>query len=112
MAESHGTAKQPIGGTSSHTEAEGGAHPFPPFQTSTLNAPIAVVTMLSARFRSTIGLLPAPALNGFPSYPNIERASRHAVQVPGFDETDASRGGDNCSTTKWCACGSGVGGLA
>jgi F-type H+-transporting ATPase subunit b len=35
MAESHGGAKEPAGGTSSHTEAEGGARPFPPFQTST-----------------------------------------------------------------------------
>jgi F-type H+-transporting ATPase subunit b len=35
MAESHGGTKEPTGGTSSHTEAEGGARPFPPFQTST-----------------------------------------------------------------------------
>ena len=34
MAEGHGGAKAPTG-TSSHTEAEGGAHSFPPFQKDT-----------------------------------------------------------------------------
>ena len=35
MAESHGGAKEPAKGTSAHTEAEGGAHSFPPFQKDT-----------------------------------------------------------------------------
>ena len=35
MAEGHGGAKEPTNGTSSHTETEGGAHSFPPFQSDT-----------------------------------------------------------------------------
>ena len=35
MAESHGGAKEPAKGTAAHTEAEGGAHSFPPFQKDT-----------------------------------------------------------------------------
>src|SRR5689334_15570039 len=35
MAESHGAAKGPTTATAAHTEAEGGAHTFPPFESST-----------------------------------------------------------------------------
>lgn len=35
MAESHGGAKGPTKGTTTHTEAEGGGHGFPPFQKET-----------------------------------------------------------------------------
>ena len=35
MAESHGGAKEPTKGTTAHSEAEGGAHSFPPFQKDT-----------------------------------------------------------------------------
>ena len=35
MAESHGGAKEPTKGPTAHSEAEGGAHSFPPFQKDT-----------------------------------------------------------------------------
>ena len=35
MAESHGGAKEPAKGTAAHTETEGGAHSFPPFEKDT-----------------------------------------------------------------------------
>ncbi len=35
MAESHGVAKGPTKGTTAHTEADGGARAFPPFEKST-----------------------------------------------------------------------------
>lgn len=35
MAESHGEARGPGTGTTAHTEADGGRHPFPPFQAET-----------------------------------------------------------------------------
>jgi F-type H+-transporting ATPase subunit b len=64
MAESHGTAKQPIGGTSSHTEAEGGAHPFPPFQTSTFASQLVSLAIAFVALYLIVSRIALPRVGG------------------------------------------------
>ncbi|MFZ0812153.1 MAG: F0F1 ATP synthase subunit B [Bradyrhizobium sp.] len=64
MAESHGGAKGSIGGTSSHTEAEGGAHPFPPFQTSTFASQLMSLAIAFVALYLIVSRIALPRVGG------------------------------------------------
>ncbi len=64
MAESHGGAKGPSGGTSSHTEVEGGARPFPPFQTSTFASQLVSLAIAFVALYLIVSRIALPRVGG------------------------------------------------
>lgn len=64
MAESHGGAKGPAGGTSSHTEAEGGARPFPPFETSTFASQLVSLAIAFVALYLIVSRIALPRVGG------------------------------------------------
>ncbi|WP_298256593.1 F0F1 ATP synthase subunit B [Bradyrhizobium sp.] len=64
MAEGHGGAKGPAGGTSSHTEAEGGARPFPPFQTSTFASQLVSLAIAFVALYLIVSRIALPRVRG------------------------------------------------
>jgi F-type H+-transporting ATPase subunit b len=64
MAEGHGGAKEPTGGTSSHTEAEGGARPFPPFQTSTFASQLVSLAIAFVALYLIVSRIALPRVGG------------------------------------------------
>ncbi len=63
MAESHGGAKAPAG-TSSHTEAEGGARPFPPFETSTFASQLVSLAIAFVALYLIVSRIALPRVGG------------------------------------------------
>jgi F-type H+-transporting ATPase subunit b len=64
MAESHGGAKGPAGGTSSHTEAEGGTRPFPPFETSTFASQLVSLAIAFVALYLIVSRIALPRVGG------------------------------------------------
>ena len=64
MAEGHGGAKEPTGGTSSHTEAQGGARPFPPFQTSTFASQLVSLAIAFVALYLIVSRIALPRVGG------------------------------------------------
>ena len=63
MAEGHGGAKAPTG-TSSHTEAEGGARPFPPFETSTFASQLVSLAIAFVALYLIVSRIALPRVGG------------------------------------------------
>jgi F-type H+-transporting ATPase subunit b len=63
MAEGHGGAKGPAG-TSSHTEAEGGARPFPPFETSTFASQLVSLAIAFVALYLIVSRIALPRVRG------------------------------------------------
>lgn len=64
MAESHGGAKEPTNGTSSHTEAEGGAHTFPPFQKDTFASQLVSLVIAFVALYLLVSRIALPRVGG------------------------------------------------
>ena len=60
MAESHGGAK----GTTAHTEAEGGARPFPPFETSTFASQLVSLAIAFVALYLIVSRIALPRVGG------------------------------------------------
>jgi len=64
MAESHGGSKGSNSGTSSHTEAEGGARPFPPFQTNTFASQLVSLAIAFIALYLIVSRIALPRVGG------------------------------------------------
>jgi F-type H+-transporting ATPase subunit b len=64
MAESHGEAKQPAKGTAAHTEAEGGAHAFPPFQKDTFASQLVSLAIAFVALYLIVSRIALPRVGG------------------------------------------------
>ena len=64
MAESHGGAKEPAKGTAAHTEAEGGAHSFPPFQKDTFASQLVSLAIAFGALYLIVARIALPRVGG------------------------------------------------
>src|ERR1700758_2625118 len=64
MAESHGGAKEPAKGTAAHTEAEGGAHSFPPFQKDTFASQLVSLAIAFVALYLIVSRIALPRVGG------------------------------------------------
>ena len=64
MAESHGEAKGPTKGTTAHTEAEGGAHSFPPFQKDTFASQLVSLAIAFVALYLIVSRIALPRVGG------------------------------------------------
>src|SRR6516164_11153524 len=64
MAESHGGAKEPTKGTTAHSEAEGGAHSFPPFQKDTFASQLVSLAIAFVALYLIVSRIALPRVGG------------------------------------------------
>jgi F-type H+-transporting ATPase subunit b len=64
MAESHGGAKEPAKGTTAHTETEGGAHTFPPFQANTFASQLVSLAIAFVALYLIVSRIALPRVGG------------------------------------------------
>lgn len=64
MAESHAGAKEPVKGTTAHTETEGGARPFPPFQKDTFASQLVSVVIAFVALYLIVSRIALPRVGG------------------------------------------------
>ena len=90
MAESHGGAKGSAGGTSSHTEAEGGARPFPPFQTSTFASQLVSLAIAFVALYLIVSRIALPRVGGVIDARQKKIEGNLAAAQKFKDESDAA----------------------
>jgi F-type H+-transporting ATPase subunit b len=64
MAESHGGAKEPAKGTAAHTETEGGAHSFPPFEKDTFASQLVSLAIAFVALYLIVSRIALPRVGG------------------------------------------------